>query len=135
MAVIEPTADDFDVIARMVMFGPRGTRLDVVNSLRVANSKTEEEYLVNHEVPSQEEIDTSTSNLMDGASGGSVSGDTVDMEVVFTAALIGPRENRISVVNIARTANGEDELEYLVNAALPHQSAFDTAFANFEALL
>jgi hypothetical protein len=135
MAVIEPDAEDFDVIARMVMFGPRGTRLQVVNVFRVANSKSAIEYLVNHEVPSQEEVDDATNNLSDGASGGSISGDTADMETVFTAALFGPRENRINVVNIAREGLGLDPVEYLVNSPLPHQGAFDAAMEDLEALL
>lgn len=135
MAVITIDAADLDVVARAVMFGPRGTRLDVVNMFRVANSKPVVQYLVNHLQPHQEALDEATNELMTGASGGDVEGDTVDLETVFTAALFGPRENRINIVNIARTANGEDELEYLVNGVLPHQGLIDTALANIEALL
>lgn len=133
MAVITVPLTDLDVVARAVMFGPRKLRLDVVNMFRVANSKAEVPYLVNHQNPSQETLDTANNDLATGVSGSNIEADTVDLETVFTAALFGPRENRISIVNLARAE--EDEIEYLVNAAQPHQSAVDTALGNIEALL
>jgi hypothetical protein len=135
MAAIVVDAADLDVVARAVMFGPRGLRLDVVNMFRVANGKAEEEYLVNNLQPHQEAVDVALDNAMTGASAGDVYADTADFEVLFTAALFGPRENRINIVNVAREALGLDAIDYLVNAAQPHQGLVDTALANIEALL
>lgn len=55
---------------------------------------------------------------------------SADLEVVATMYLIGPRNLRLEVLNVFRAQNGEEPVEYLVNAHVPTYEAFTIALDN-----
>lgn len=122
---------DLETVATMFLIGPRNLRLEVLNTFREQNGKDPVEYLVNAHTLSRTAVDNAVDNLRDAAENASPSGDFVadsdDLEVVFQAALTDDRKFRLDLVNIFRSAQGLDDVEYLVNAFVPTYDKFDTA--------
>lgn len=122
---------DLETVATMFLIGPRNLRLEVLNTFREQNGKDPVEYLVNAHTLSRTAVDNAVDNLRDAAENASPSGDFVadsdDLEVVFQAALTDDRKFRLDLVNIFRSAQDLDDVEYLVNAFVPTYDKFDTA--------
>lgn len=127
-------SSDLEVVSTLVLIGPRNIRLDVLNTLRAVNGKDPVEYLVNAHKLSQAEVDNAVDNLNAAAATAAPSGDfvadSVDLETVFHAALTENRKFRLDLVNIYRTAQDLDPVEYLVNAKVPTYGEFETALGN-----
>lgn len=136
MANRDYTSADLETVATTVLFGPRDLRLDVLNVFRGQNSEADIDYLVNAQQFTDEDIDNSFSNLETAAGTAAPTGDfvadSVDMEVVFTAALTYDRKFRLDLLNVFRTAQGLDDVDYLVNAKNPTYGAFTTALDSVE---
>jgi hypothetical protein len=129
---------DLETVATGVLFGGRGLRLEVINTLREVNAATPSEfvpveYLVNAVLPNAEvlgdALDAITAGVY-GAAGSDVTLDSVDLETVFTAALVDGRGFRLQLINIFRSASNLDPVEYLVNTQQPSAAAFETALTN-----
>lgn len=122
---------DLETVSTMFLIGPRNLRLEVLNTFREQNGKDPVEYLVNAHTLSRTAVDNAVDNLRDAAENASPSGDFVadsdDLEVVFQAALTDDRKFRLDLVNIFRSAQDLDDVEYLVNAFVPTYDKFDTA--------
>lgn len=130
------TSSDLETVATLVLIGPRNIRLDVLNVLRDQNSKDPVEYMVNAHTLTQADVDNAVDNLNTAAETASPSGDFVadseDLEMVFHAALTEHRGFRLDLLNIFRTAQDLDHVEYLVNAKVPTYGEFETALGNVE---
>lgn len=122
---------DLETVSTMFLIGPRNLRLEVLNTFREQNGKDPVEYLVNAHTLSRTAVDNAVDNLRDAAENASPSGDFVadsdDLEVVFQAALTDDRKFRLDLVNIFRSAQDLDDVEYLVNAFVPTYDKFNTA--------
>jgi len=130
------TSSDLETVATLVLIGPRNIRLDVLNTLRSVNSKDPVEYLVNAHTLNQADVDNAVDNLNAAAATASPSGDfvadSVDLETVFHASLTENRKFRLDTLNIFRTAQALDPVDYLVNAKVPTYGEFETALGNVE---
>jgi hypothetical protein len=122
---------DLETVATMFLIGPRNLRLEVLNVFRDQNGKDPVEYLVNTHTLSRSAVDNAVDNLREAAENAAPSGDFVadsaDLETVFHAALTDHRKFRLDLVNIFRTAQDLDDVEYLVNAYVPTYDAFGEA--------
>jgi hypothetical protein len=131
MANHDYVSTDLETVATMFLIGPRNLRLDVLNTFRAQNGKDPVEYLVNAHTLSRSAVDNAVDNLRVAAENAAPSGDfvadSVDLETVFHAALTDHRKFRLDLVNIFRTAQDLDDVEYLVNAHVPTYDAFTTA--------
>jgi hypothetical protein len=122
MAAVEFSLDDLDVLARAVLFGPRETRIDVVNAVRAANGDDAIPYVVNMRFDDD----------LDNAAAGSVTAETGELVVLFTSLVVSGRAPRLDVLNRIRVANGDEEVPYLVNHLQPTRAELDAAIANIE---
>lgn len=136
MANHDYTSADLETVATLFLIGPRNLRLDVLNVFRGQNSKDPVEYLVNAHTLNQADVDNAVDNLNTAAETAAPSGDfvadSVDLETVFHAALTDHRKFRLDLVNVFRTAQDLDDVEYLVNAHVPTYDAFSTALDSVE---
>lgn len=136
MANHDYVSTDLETVATMFLIGPRNLRLDVLNTFRAQNGKDPVEYLVNAHTLSRSAVDNAVDNLRVAAENAAPSGDfvadSVDLETVFHAALTDHRKFRLDLVNIFRTAQDLDDVEYLVNAHVPTYDAFTTALDDVE---
>lgn len=117
---------DLETVATRVLFGPRRDRIDVMNAFRAQNGDDAVDYLVNAQVASQEDVDDALEGISNDSSptSGDIVLDSEDLEVVFRHALVSGRKHRLDLVNLFRTPQGEDEVEYLVNARNPLDGEF-----------
>lgn len=122
---------DLEVVATMYLIGPRNLRLEVLNVFRAQNGEEPVEYLVNAHTLNRAAIDNAVDNLLAAAENAAPSGDfvadSVDLETAFHAALTEHRGFRLDLVNAFRAAQGEEPVEYLVNAYVPTYDAFTVA--------
>lgn len=136
MANFNYTSSDLETLATATLLGPRGHRLLVLNTFRGVNGEDPVEYLVNVATLDRAAIDNAVDNLTNAAESAAPSGDFVgdseDLETAFAAALVGDRLLRLRLLNVFRTAQGADPVEYLVNSSTPTWDALNDAIENVE---
>ena len=123
---------ELETVLRSVVAGDRSYRLDAMNAFRVANSKSEVDYLVNTETISRADYDTALAAFtadVGNAAAGAVTGETTELEDIFTYLLTAGRVDRLAVLNVVRTELGEDTVDYLVNMHVPLPGEAATALA------
>lgn len=124
---------ELETVLRAVVAGDRSYRLDAMNAFRVANpGGTAVDYLVNTETITRDDYDTALAAFtadVGNAVGDAVTGDTVELEDIFTYLLTAGRVDRLAVLNVVRTELGEDAVDYLVNMHVPLPGEAATALA------
>jgi hypothetical protein len=123
---------ELETVLRSVVAGDRSYRLDAMNAFRVANSKSEVDYLVNTETISRADYDTALAAFttdVGNAAAGSVTGETTELEDIFTYLLTAGRVDRLAVLNVVRTELTLDTVDYLVNMHVPLPGEAATALA------
>jgi len=123
---------ELETVLRSVVAGDRSYRLDAMNAFRVANSKSEVDYLVNTETISRADYDTALAAFttdVSNAAAGSVTGETTELEDIFTYLLTAGRVDRLAVLNVVRTELTLDTVDYLVNMHVPLPGEAATALA------
>jgi len=110
---------ELETVLRGVVAGNRSFRLDAMNAFR----STEVKYLVNAEIVDRGEFDTAFTNFsgdVSNSAGGSVTGETTELETIFTYLLTAGRDDRLAVLNVVREEiEADTSVDYLVNLNVP----------------
>lgn len=127
---------ELETVLRAVVAGDRSYRLDAMNAFRVANpGGTAVDYLVNTETITRDDYDTALAAFtadVGNAVGDAVTGDTVELEDIFTYLLTAGRVDRLAVLNVLRTEIADPDkpvVKYLVNMDVPLPGEAATALA------
>lgn len=114
---------ELETVLRGVVAGDRNYRLGAMNAFRVANNEDAVDYLVNADTVTRADFDTALTNFtgdVSNAAAGGVTGDTVELETIFTYLLTAGRVDRLKVLNVVREEIQEDSsVSYLVNMHVP----------------
>lgn len=110
---------ELETVLRGVVAGSRSFRLDAMNAFRA----TEVKYLVNAEIVDRGDFDTAFTNFsgdVSNAAAGSVTGETAELETIFTYLLTAGRDDRLAVLNVVREEiEADTSVDYLVNLNVP----------------
>lgn len=124
---------ELETVLRAIVVDGRGVRLDAMNAFRVANSKAAVDYLVSTDTITRGDYDTALaafSTDVSNSAAGSVTGETTELETIFTYLLTSGRKERLDVLNVVREEIlADSSVEYLVNMHLPLPGETATALA------
>ena len=127
--------EELETVLRAIVAGHRSDRLRAMNIFRAANSKDAVDYLVNADTIARGDYDdavTAFAGDVSNVTGATVSGDTEELETIFTYLLTAGRVDRLKVLNVVREGLELDPVEYLVNLFIPNSGERDAAFNGVE---